>query len=165
MHSTPLRRLHRRLLLIVTAYCFLGAASQKLVPGVDEIFPFFGWSLFSKVPNLESRYSVVIDQHDGRPVDPPVSFLQAPGSIVIGNRFIARKLIQRLGRAHDKGETEEVERLRQLLEHNYLQGRVHYELLFERYQPLQKWKTGESREKRSLASFDTGDSSEGQEPR
>lgn len=157
-HSTSLRDLRRRLALIVIGYCFLGAASQKLVPGVDEIFPFFGWSLFSKVPNLEGRYWIAIDRHDGQPVDPPVSFLTAPDSMVTGNRFIARKLIQRLGRAHDKSRAEEVERLRQLLEHNYLKGRVHYELLFERYQPLEKWKTGQSREKRSLASFDTGDS-------
>ena len=157
MQSSPLRRLRRRLILIVIVYCFAGAASQKLVPGVDEIFPFFGWSLFSKVPNLDSRYWIVIDRHDGRQVEPPVAFLQAPESIVTGNRYIARKVIQRLGRAHDAGEAEEVERLRRLLERNYLKGRVHYELLFERYRPLEKWKTGESRERRSLASFDSGD--------
>jgi len=135
------------------------------VPGVDEIFPFFGWSLFSKVPNLESRYWIVIDRHDGRPVEPPVSFLQAPESIVTGNRWVARKVIQRLGRAVDDGRTEDVEGLRRLLEHNYLKGRVRYELLFERYQPLDKWKTGESRERRRLASFDSGDSNEDQGPR
>ena len=135
------------------------------MPGVDEIFPFFGWSLFSKVPNLESRYWIVIDRHDGRPVEPPVSFLQAPESIVTGNRWVARKVIQRLGRAVDDGRTEDVEGLRRLLEHNYLKGRVRYELLFERYQPLDKWKTGESRERRRLASFDSGDSNEDQGPR
>ncbi|HEX9671678.1 MAG TPA: hypothetical protein VGC93_19570 [Thermoanaerobaculia bacterium] len=132
---------------------------------MDEIFPFFGWSLFSKVPNLESRYWIVIDRHDGRPVEPPVSFLQAPESIVTGNRWVARKVIQRLGRAVDDGRTEDVEGLRRLLEHNYLKGRVRYELLFERYQPLDKWKTGESRERRRLASFDSGDSNEDQGPR
>ena len=135
------------------------------MPGVDEIFPFFGWSLFSKVPNLESRYWIVIDRHDGRSVEPPVSFLQAPESIVTGNRWVARKVIQRLGRAVDKGKTEEVEDLRRLLEQNYLKGRVRYELLFERYQPLDRWKTGESRERRRLASFDSGDANEEQGPR
>ncbi|HEX5760338.1 MAG TPA: hypothetical protein VF121_14210 [Thermoanaerobaculia bacterium] len=165
MRPTPLRRLRRRLILTVIVYCFAGAASQKLVPGVDEIFPFFGWSLFSKVPNLDSRYWIVIDRHDGRPVEPPVPFLHAPDSIVTGNRYIARKVIQRLGRSHDAGEAAEVERLRRLLERNYLKGGVGYELLFERYEPLEKWRTGASRERRSLARFDSGDSREEQEPR
>ena len=127
------------------------------MPGVDEIFPFFGWSLFSKVPNDESRYWIVIDRHDGRPVEPPVSFLQAPDSIVGGNRWVGRKVIQRLGRAFDKGRTGEVADLRRLLEKSYLKGRVGYELRFESYEPLEKWKTGESRETRSLARFDSGD--------
>ena len=165
MSTASLRTLRRRLILIVIVYFFAGAASQKLVPGVDEIFPFFGWSLFSKVPNQGSRYWIVIDRHDGQQVEPPISFLQAPESIATGNRYIARKVIQSLGRALDDGETEEVERLRRLLERNYLKGRVHYEVLFERYQPLDRWRTGESREKRSLARFDSGDASENQEPR
>jgi hypothetical protein len=169
--KTPLRDLRRRLALIVILYFFLGGASQKLVPGVDEIFPFTGWSLFSKVPSLETRYSILIRRHEGRRLDPPVSFLQAPGSMVKGNRYIARKLIQRLGQAHDRGKAEEFGELRRLLEQNYLEGKVRYELLFERYQPLEKWKTGESRETRSLGRFDTGekgevpDRHENQEPR
>ena len=163
--SSPLRRLQRRLALIVILYFFLGGASQKLVPGVDEIFPFFGWSLFSKVPSQERTYSIVIRRHEGRQLDPPVAFLQAPGSIVTGNRYIARKLIQSLGRAHDRGEAEETARLRELLEHNYLQGKVRYELVFERYQPLEKWQTGGSLESRSLARFDTGEPDEVQAPR
>ena len=157
MRPTPLRDLRRRLALLVILYCFLGAASQKLVPGVDEIFPFSGWSLFSKVPNLESQYSILIDRHQELPVDPPVSLLQAPGSMVTGNRYIARKLIQRLGRALDRGEAQEAARLRQLLEHTHLRGRVHYQLRFERYEPLEKWDTGQSRESRVLADFETGD--------
>ncbi len=160
MTGASLRTLRRRLVLIVVVYFFAGTASQKLVPGVDEIFPFFGWSLFSKVPNEGGRYWIVIDRHDGRPLAPPVSFLQAPETLVTGNRFIARKVIQRLGRAIDAGDAEEAARLRRLLEGNYLRGKAHYDLLFERYEPLEKWKTGRSRERRALASFDSGEASE-----
>lgn len=156
MRAHPLRDLRRRLAILIVAYCILGAASQKLVPGVDEIFPFSGWSLFSKVPHTETRYSVLILRHDGRPVDPPVSLLQAPGTMVTGNRYTARKLIQRLGRAHDRGEAAEVARLRALLEGTHLQGRVRYELRFERYRPLEKWRTGANDESRSLAKLRSG---------
>jgi hypothetical protein len=108
------------------------------------------------VPNQESRYAIVLLRHSGSKLDPPVRFLQAPASMVVGNRFLARKLIQRMGRAHDRGETQEFERLREQLERNYLDGAVRYELLFERYEPLTRWKSGESTETRSLGRFDFG---------
>ena len=80
----------------------------------------------------------------------------APGTMVTGNRYTARKLIQRLGRSHDRGEAAEVARLRALLEGTHLQGRVRYELRFERYRPLEKWRTGANDESRSLAKFRSG---------
>ncbi len=152
-----LRRLHRRLLLVLVVYFFAGSASQKLIPGVDEIFPFFGWSLFSKVPVEQSTYSVLLEAQNGKALEPAIPFLKAPDSIVAGNRFIARKVIQKLGRAHEKGDAAEIERLRRLLEKNYLHGRVRYELGFERYDPLTKWRRGENLEARSLGVFDSGD--------
>jgi hypothetical protein len=153
----PLRRWRSRLILLLVVYFFAGTASQKVVPGVDEIFPFFGWSLFSKVPDEGSHYTVLIYRQDGRKVDPPAPFLVAPDALVTGNRYIARKVIQRLGGAYDQGKGEEVEALRRLLEQNHLVGRkVRYELIQERYQPLEMWRTGESRERRVLTVFVKG---------
>jgi hypothetical protein len=76
--------------------------------------------------------------------------------MVGGNRFIARKVIQSLGRAVDRGEREAAAELRRLLERNYLRGDVAYDLVFERYHPLEKWRTGASRERRPVASFERG---------
>lgn len=157
MHPTSLKRLRHRLVLVLVVYFFAGTASQKLVPGVDEIFPFFGWSLFSKVPGESTTYTLLIEEHDGRRIDPPVSFLQAPKTMVTGNRFVGRKLIQRLGQAQDEGQAAKVERLRRLLERNYLRGRMRYRLLFERYRPLERWRSGESLERRQLGSFTSGE--------
>lgn len=153
MRASGLRRLRWRLAVLVLVYFFAGAASQKLVPGVDEIIPFYGWSLFSKVPNEDSRYVLLIHRHKRRALKPPVSFLQAPDTIVRGNRYVGRKVIQRLGRAVERGETAKVEDLRRLLEQSYLNGRVRYELIFERYDPIQKWRTGANLEERSLGRF------------
>jgi len=153
MRAPELRRLRRRLAFLVLVYCFAGAASQKLVPGVDEIIPFYGWSLFSKVPNEDSRYVLLVHRHKRRVLEPPVSFLHAPGTIVVGNRYVGRKVIQRLGRAVERGESARVAELRRLLEQSYLSGRVQYELVFERYDPMQKWRTGANLEERSLGRF------------
>ena len=157
MEAQGLRRLRWRLAILLVVYFFAGAASQKLIPGVDEIIPFYGWSLFSKVPNDDSRFVLLIESHRGKQLEPPVSFLRAPGTMVAGNRYIGRKVIQRLGRAVERGKTARVEELRRLLEGNYLQGRVRYELVYERYDPIEKWRTGADLERRSVGRFTTGE--------
>lgn len=153
MRRGPLRRLRRRLVLGIIIYGLAGAASQKLVPGVVEIFPFYGWSLFTRVPNESTRYTIRIIERNGRPIDSAPLFLEAPPALVRGNRFIGRKVIQSLGKAHDRGETAETDRLRNLLERNYLRGRVRYELIRERYRPLERWETGEVEERATLITF------------
>lgn len=157
MRAPALRRLRRRLAFLVLVYCFAGAASQKLVRGVNEIIPLYGWSLFSKVPNEDSRYALLVHRHKEQTLDPPVSFLHAPDTIVTGNRYVGRKVIQRLGRAVERHKADEIEDLRRLLEQNYLSGQVRYELIFERYNPMQKWKTGANLEERSLGRFTSGE--------
>ena len=138
-------------------YFFARAASQKLLPGIDEIIPLYGWSLFSKVPNEDSRYVLLILRQRKRTFQPPVSFLNAPETLVTGNRYIGRKVIQRLGRAVERGEADKVRDLRRLLEQSYLTSRVRYEVVFERYDPVQKWKSGANLESRNLDEFASGE--------
>lgn len=152
-----LRRLRRGLALLVVVYFFAGGASQKLIPGVDEVLPFYGWSLFSKVPNDDSRYVLLVRRHEGRLLDPPVPFMQAPPEIVAGNRYIGRKVIQRLGRAVDDGDEARVAEHRRLLEEAFFHGSVRYELVYERYDPLEKWRSGADLERRSLGRFTRGE--------
>lgn len=157
MRMRFLRRLRWQLTLLVVVYFFAGAASQKLLPGIDEIIPLYGWSLFSKVPNEDSRFVLLIHRQKKRNFKPPVPFLHAPETLVTGNRYVGRKVIQRLGRAIEKGQADKVRDLRLLLEQSYLVGRVRYELVFERYDPVQKWKTGANLESRSLGEFASGE--------
>ncbi len=145
-----LSRQRRVLIALLIAYFVAGTVSQKLVPGVDEVFPFFGWSLFSRVPATETRYTVRIEVHEGRRLDPPVAYSRAPAAIVTGNPAIARKVIQRLGRAAEAGDVEEVVRLRRTLERNYLQGSVEYTLSLDHYEPLKMWTSGEAETSRLL---------------
>lgn len=152
--SSPLRRLRRRLIWILVVYAIAGTVSQRLVPGVDEIFPFFGWSLFSRVPALETRYEVLIHRHDGRELAPAQPYLSAPDEMISGDRYVGRKVVQRLGRASDRGELRRVKRLRRQFEQNYLEGSVvDYELIYESFDPLIKWRSGENSEERSLGRF------------
>jgi len=156
LKPTSLRLFRDRLILLLIVYFVAGNVSQKVIPGVDEIFPFFGWSLFSSVPNEDSRFTILIEEHDGKALEPPVLFLEAPETMVTGNRYVGRKVIDKMGRAKKRGRGRKVKKYRSLLESNYLRGRVRYELVYERYDPLEKWKTGESRELESLGRYETG---------
>lgn len=151
---SSLRRRRRHLVLILLVYCIGGTVSQKVLR-VDEIFPLFGWSLFTKVPNVDQRYEILIHRHRQTLLDPPVPYLRAPASMAAGNRYHGRKVIQALGQAFDKGDEAGVLERRRQLETSYFRGRVRYELIFESYDPYQKWRTGENLERRSLAVFDT----------
>ncbi|MEJ2086333.1 MAG: hypothetical protein P8Y44_11745 [Acidobacteriota bacterium] len=156
LKPNSLRLLRDRLILLLILYFVAGNVSQKLIPGVDEIFPFFGWSLFSSVPNEDQRFTILIEEHNGQVLEPPVLFLQAPDTIVTGNRYVGRKVIDKMGRAKKRERGRKVKKYRSLLETNYLRGQVRYELVYERYDPLEKWKTGESRELESLGRYETG---------
>ena len=151
--STSLRRLRHRLIIVLIFYFIAGSVSQKLLPGVDEIFPLFGWSLFSTVPNHSHRYSVLVHEHNGLELEPPLVFLQAPDSVMTGNRYIATKVVRALGAALDRGDAAEAERHRRMLEETYFLGSGRYEIVFESFDPLEKWRTGDSRVRRSLGEF------------
>ena len=110
-------------------------------------------TFFTKVPNEEIKYTVVIFERDGQVV-PAIPFLRAPPQLVVGDRYIARKVIQHFGRALFRGETEQAERQRELLEQNYLRGRLTYRVVREVYHPLEKWRTGENAEESVLATFE-----------
>lgn len=155
MATESLRILRRRLVLIVVIYFFAGSISQKMIPGVDEIFPFFGWSLFSQVPNVDRRYEVLISAHGSRKIEPPLAYLKADSALVKGNKHIGRKLIQQLGGALERGESGEAMRLKRLLERNYLRENVRYEVVIENYDPLEKWRTGQATNVRSLGAFES----------
>ena len=152
---SSLRRRRRHLVLILIVYCIGGTVSQKVLR-VDEIFPFFGWSLFTKVPNIDQRYEILIHRHRRTELDPPVPYLRASDSMATDNRYHGRKVIQALGKAFEEGDEAGVRERRRQLETNYLRGQVRYELVFESYDPYEKWRSGENLERRSLAVFDTG---------
>ena len=155
--GSGLRRLRRQLVACLVAYFVLGSISQKLLPGVDEIMPFFGWSLFTRVPNVDERYEVYIEQHAGRELEPAIPYLRASPQLAPGNPHLGRKLIQRLGRAAQDGNPGEIESLRRLFEDTYLAHPVRYRVVRERYEPLEKWQRGKALEEQLLATYSTGD--------
>ncbi len=152
MQPRALKRIRNGIVLMLAVYFVAGSISQKMLPGVDEIFPFFGWSLFSRVPNTATRYEVIVSRHNRQDVDPPEPYLKARLELVKGSRHLGRKVIQLLGTALEEGDRKRADELQRLFEGSYLAGHdVRYEVVWESYDPLEKWRTGKSLERRSIA--------------
>lgn len=123
-------------------YFVVGFFTRYIPKG--EIFPFFSWRLFQSIPNTIVEYGVMISIYNGKPFQPPRLFQDAKGIIPQSDSINAREIIQNLGRAHAKNQIEKRENLRKLFEKNFLKLPARYQLIRMRYNPIQKWKSGES---------------------
>ena len=107
------------------------------------------------MPNLRTTATVVFVAQDGRKLEPPVEFMTAPPSMVRGNRFIARKVIQKMGVAAERGEAAELAACGGCSRTTTSSAGCDIGSSLERYQPLDKWRTGATVERRRLGVFDS----------
>lgn len=149
-----LSTLRKGLFFLILIYFSVGMAS--FLTAKKEIFPFFSWSLFSVVPNPSPHYEIIIHQHNGKKLASPKSLYEAPSSIVNRSSAGAKFVIRDLGKAYLEDNKEEVIRLRTLLEKNFLKGNIKYELVSQVYDPIKRWKNGET-QTNSLGFFITGE--------
>lgn len=120
--------------------------------GHGELYPFASWSMYSTVPGNVTTYTVRLISVGGRPLREPVSY--AVSQDVLGRRpkVSGISAIHRFGKSLAEQKASKAERLRRLIEKNYLGSEVEYEVFEERYWPLERWQTGRMRERR-IASF------------
>ena len=123
-------------------YFVIGFLTRYIPKG--EVFPFFSWKLFDSIPNTSTEYGVLVSIYNGKSFQPPRLFKDAKGIIPQYDSIQARNIIQNMGKAHVKAQIEERERLRRLFEKNFLKLPARYQLIRMRYNPLQRWKNGES---------------------
>ena len=139
----------------LVAECVVGMGGQ-LTPR-REIFPFASWFLFLLVPYHTSDYDLLLRAEGTRPLDPPPTFSQAPGTIVLASHsIVAYQLIQQLGEAERKGDAERSSALRRQLEIQFRVPSMHYDLVRVVYQPVERWQTGHVISRTPLKSFVTG---------
>ena len=132
----------------------IGIGSQLLIK--REIFPIFSWFLFSRTPNQETHFKIVIYKHNNQTLNPPISFHQAPQSIAQSGVISATFVIDKLGNSYLQGKQEDIKKQRQILENNYLNGNVEYELIRESFDPIKKWKYNQV-EQEILVRFNSGE--------
>lgn len=127
-----------------------------LRPGF-EVFPFFSWFLFPIVPSTEPRYELVVEQLEGRGFEPAVNVMTL-GWVRDPKAMDLWSNTQRLGTSLERGEADGVRLMRTVLEGNYLCPPSRYRVERVVMDPMERWQTAQVRERKVLATFDSGSS-------
>ena len=122
---------------------FLGRTGPK-----GAYYPFIDtWALFAVVPVNTSHYTLKIHSLDGQNFDPPRPLETMPEYSNRRNWYNIKRLVINMGKAKEAGDEALSEQYRQTLEANYMWNScVSYTLVKHRYQPLERWETGEYQE-------------------
>jgi hypothetical protein len=136
-------------------YLSIGIGARFLSTQEEDFYPFFSWFLFSHVPQrIQSDFAVTILEVNGETFKTPIP-LENASSIYGTSRSFAQynQYIRSLGTAIKQNNTEEIERLRQLLEYGLPVKSMTYEVQELTFNPIEKFKSGAVIEKRILGKF------------
>lgn len=110
-----------------------------------EIFPVASWSLFSYVAAERTEFAVLITQVDGEPLAAPREFMDSRDLFSGAGSIRAYYTIQDLGAATGRRSAALMEKLRWLLESQYMQGPnrdIRYQLILRSFDPIERWRGG-----------------------
>ena len=121
-----------------------------------EIYPIASWNLFSVVPNLVTDYGLQIKSINQVELEEPTYFQDLPDEFAEANSIVAFYVIQNLGIAIEKNDTESIENLREQIENEYFasQQHVEYEIYKRSYFAMDRWDTGQYEEEGRLVTFE-----------
>lgn len=154
--NTPIQRrfsarwLNQFGVLGLVAYVILSVSAAFTILGPTthpsrELYPFFTWSLFSKVNEESSEFRITVLALDGQAFEPPVDMRRIDIFPAFGDsRSLGFKALQNLGRAIGKGARDS-DRQRKLFGDRFF-GRhdVDYRISRHDYNPLDRWRDGPS---------------------
>lgn len=151
------------IVFVLVIYFLVGLYTNYFIEGmrgdIAEVYPFASWGLFQTVPNVRTKHTIRFLEVDGRRFDPPVFFADAHEIYNFRGRWPSDDEVRvfRLANSIERGDREEVRRLREEIERNFSLKDVVYEVVFVSYNPLEFWKNREVRELRVLERFTSGE--------
>jgi hypothetical protein len=125
----------------LAGYFVLGLATAMLPQ--QEVFPVYSWFLFPLVPGQQTRYALRLREARGQKFAAPLLYQDAEGFVANPHSVTVDELVQQLGLAVKTERADEQQRLRQVLEKNYLPSQCQYELVAIVFDPLVRWRTGQ----------------------
>ena len=150
-------KLLRKIIMAFLIFYFsVGLFARYLSDGVEDVYPFFSWFLFSKVPaRIQIDFAIRIHEFAEKRFEPPIFFEKAKG-IYDKTSYSTTDyyhLVQLLGMSLQSNRMNEVKRLRRELEKNFLSYPVVYEVVELKFNPIERWKTGQFIGIKSLVTF------------
>ncbi|MEM7331236.1 MAG: hypothetical protein AAF490_04020 [Chloroflexota bacterium] len=123
----------------------------------SELFPFFNWSLFTKVPNEKHDFGLRLLTVDGEPLSEPIYFEEADAWFDEAHSIVAYQAIQQFGSAVREADETTIEEIRPFVESTYLENQtVRYELVRRTYLPISRVQTGAFVNEEVLGQFEVG---------
>lgn len=145
--------LKKSIILFMISYTF---ASFYITYEDREIFPFFSWNMFNKVPpDIAEAYDVLIHKADTETFTPPKSInevknIYRPNA---GGAALYRSIIGKFGLSLKDNNVKEASRRRAMLESKFLLHPVEYEVVHIRFNTIERFKTGRTLKLVSLGKF------------
>lgn len=152
--------LKKYLLLFLIIYFSTGLLARYFSEGTEDVYPFFSWFLFSKVPSrIQTDFAIRIHQFGGKQFEPPI-FLEKAEDIYDTTLYSTaeyHRLIQQLAMSAKQNRSEETEYFRSKLEKTFVAHPVVYEAVEIKYNPIDRWKRGQLIKVKSIAIFNSRD--------
>ncbi len=147
--STPLGPAARRRASLTLVTVFLvGSLTTLSSVGEADIFPFSGWTMFSRVPGEVLQTEVRIVERAGRQIEAPATLTSnAATRARLSHRD--RVNLGRLGHALDAGDQDATALATGALAHLFEPGDV-VEVVETRFQPLERYRRNEAAIVRTL---------------
>jgi hypothetical protein len=117
----------------VIGYAVLALLARGLTGG--EVYPFFTWDLFSRIPGEQLRATLYLEAVAGERLDEPEPLFgsgYSRGSDIVGNQLVA-SLVTAL-----RDDAEQTRRLVAALRSQHLPPEATWSVVWERYDPLDR---------------------------
>lgn len=109
--------------------------------GEHEPYPFFSWSLFSKIPNDRDEWTLEVLQAGGMRYDPPLRFSQLTGFFSrIGQSPVQyQQILREMRFASQRSDAAALASGRKELERMFPPGAFSYRVVHVSYTPVEYW--------------------------
>jgi hypothetical protein len=139
-NATPPADQHSRLLaLFLPAFllCYFALGVARM--GKNEYYPIASWAMFSTVPNEVTTYRLRVTGIGSRSITPPAYYGSAQAVLTAPVKVSTVFAIRRLGKALAVHETQLAAQLRTVVERAVLPAGATYDIVEQRYWPIEKW--------------------------
>lgn len=148
----------KKLIYIFLLFYFsMGLGARFLSQGAEDVYPFFSWFLFSKVPaRIQSDFSMLIHQLGQEKFDPPIFFEEVAElyDTSIYSRTEFHTLIQRLALSIKGARQKEAMSFRGSLEKKFQARPVVYEIVERGFDVMERRKERKFLYIRSIIKFE-----------